>query len=197
MGYGNSGAPAEGVVTPAERNEAAPGLPGRQEAAEQLKTTEVAVEAPEGMVAFVAAAEHANSDYLVEAGKLVKAPFTAGTTPGMIPIVKRDGDVWAKFTSGVLTTDDPKVIKWCDEHPTICRRSDDPTTKSWATLKELQARKSNREQLLDTSEMDADEAFPPNLVNNLREQAAKPGSSGDQLVERAEQERAAASPSVT
>jgi hypothetical protein len=196
MGYGDSGAPDAGVVSTEERKDAAPGLPGRQDAAAQLKTEEVVVDAPEGMVAFVAAAEFANNDYLVEAGKLIEAPFTAGTTPGMIPIVKREGDVWAKFTSSVLTTDNPKVIKWCDEHPKICRRTSDPTTKSWVTLKELQARKANREQLLDTSEMDADEAFPPNLVDNLREQAAKSGSVGDELVERAEQERAAASPSA-
>jgi hypothetical protein len=70
-------------------------------------------------------------------------------------------------------------------------------TKGWATLKELEARKANREKLLDASDMDADKTFPPGLVDNLREQAAKPGSSGDQLVEQAEQELAATEPSVT
>jgi hypothetical protein len=196
--YGNSGAPEAGVVTPQQRGEVTGALPDRQGAATQLQTEEVtASPIEEGLVGFVAAAEHATSDWLVEAGKLVKAPIPAGSTSGIVPLVRRDGDVWAKFSNGVLVTKDPKVIKWCDEHSKICRRSSDPVTKGWATLKELEARKANREKLLDASEMNADETFPPGLVDNLREQAAKPGSSGDQLVGQAEQELAATEPSVT
>jgi hypothetical protein len=60
-------------------------------------------------------------------------------------------------------------------------------TKGWATLKELQARKSNRERLVDPTELDADASYPVGGHGNaLAEQAAKPNSTGSKLVEAAE-----------
>ena len=184
--YGNSGAPVEGTIAPEERRAAVGDVPATQAAHQTFQEETVAAPVDEALVSYVAAGEYANRDFLVVAGKPVAIPITAGSTPGVIPLIKREGDVWAKFSSGVLVTDDPRVIKWCDEHPTICRRSDDPMTKGWSTLKELQTRRANREQLLDPTSMDADESFPPNMMDGLREQAAKPDSPGGKLVESAE-----------
>jgi hypothetical protein len=201
MGYGDSGAPIEGVVSPEERTEHQTDASGAQAANQQFQSEEVKVAPDSGLVAFVAAAEYANRDHLVVQGKPVYRPQEGATSPWMR---SRDGDVWAKFVEGILVTDDLQVIEWCDAHPKICRRSDDPMTKSWATLKELQARRANREQLLDPSTMDADESFPPHLMDAAREQAAKPDSPGGRLVESAEvskhsieQKRADSDPSVS
>lgn len=202
--YDGSGAPEAGVVSPEARREAREDDADAQGAAQHFQREEVVVPPEEGLVAYVAAGEYANATYLIKAGEPVKAPLQAGGTIGIVPLVKRESDVWAKFINGVLVTDKPEVIKWCDEHPTICRRSDDPATKAWATLKDLQTHRANRERLHDPSEMDADASFPAGLTDNLREQAAKPGSPGGRAVESAEitkqsveRERAASDPSVS
>jgi len=191
MGFGNSGAPEAGAPSQQERQD----LPDNQAAtaaASTLEKQELAVPIEdEGMVAYVAAAQHANSRWLVHPGEVVKAAIAAGVTTGIIPLVKRDGDIWAKFVNGVMVTDDPAIIKWCGENTDKCRRSDDPMTKGWATLKNLQARKANREQLVDPSEMNADEAFPADLTEHLKSQAAKSGSAGDELVKNAERTKEA------
>ncbi len=186
MGFGNSGAPEAGVVSPEQRQADAPDAQGAAAAAGKLDKDTIAVEADDGLVSYVAAAQHANSRWLVKAGEVVKTAIPAGVTTGIIPLVKREGDIWAKFINGVMVTDDPVVIDWCASHTTICRRSDDPSTKGWATLKGLQARKANREQLIDASEMDADEAFPADLTSHIRNEAAKSGSPGSDAVENAE-----------
>ena len=186
-GFGDSGAPTEGVVTAKQKGEVTDGVQGSQAASATFQKEADVAPADDGLVAYVAAEEYANSRYLVADGDPVKAPIAAGGTVGIIPLIRRDGDVWAKFVNKVLVTDDPAVIKWCDAHTKICRRTDDPMTKSWATMKSLQARRANRERLLDTSEMDADEAFPSGLVGgNLQEQVAKPGSAGSDAVVNAE-----------
>ncbi len=187
MGFGTSGAPEAGAPEQSERLDA-PDVAGAAQAAGQLEKEELAVEIEDtGMIAYVASATHANSRWLVRPGKVVATAVPAGVTTGIIPLVKRDGDIWAKFVNGVMVTEDPIVIKWCGENTDICRRSDDPMTKGWATLKNLQARKANREQLVDPSEMNADEAFHPgNLQEHIAAQAAKSGSAGDTLVKNAE-----------
>lgn len=199
MGYGDSGAPAEGTVSPEARKEALGDMPGARSASQQFGGEEIEAPADSNLVAYVAAAEHANLEKLVKAGNPIAAPMSASGPTGVIPLMKREGDVWAKFVNGILVTDDPVVIKWCDENPSICRRESDPMTKGWATLNELSVQKANRDQLVDPSDMNADETFPPGVVgdDNLREQAAKPDSTGGQLVksarlsrEAAEQERA-------
>lgn len=187
--YGDSGAPVAGEVAPQAKQEARGDLQGRQAASEQLGEEKIDVTVEEGQVAYVAAAEHSNSAHLVEAGTLVKTALAPGNTSGIVPLVTREGDVWAKFINGVLVTDDSKVIAWCDEHTKICRRTTDPATKGWATLKDLSARKANREQLIDPSEMNADDTFPVGMVDNLRAEAAKAGSPGSDLVEAAETSR--------
>ena len=188
--FGNSGAPTEGTVTGEQRAEASKDAAGTTQAAAGFKPEDEVAKAEDELVAYVAAEEYANSRWLIKPGKPVAAPIGSGTTPGMIPLVKREGDVFAKFVNGVLVTKDPDILKWCSEHTTVCRRSDDPMTKGWATLKSLQAKRANRESLIDTSEMDADEAFPPGLVGSAKEiaaaHAAKAGSAGDEAVKNAE-----------
>lgn len=185
-GFGDSGAPIEGAPTQAERLDA-PDAAGAAQAAGTLDKETITAEMPEsGMVAYVAAAQHANSRWLVQPGEVVKAGIAAGVTTGIIPLVKREGDIWAKFINGVLVTDVTEIIQWCGDHTDICRRSDDPMTKGWATLKSLQARKANREQLVDPSEMDADEAFPAGVADAIAAASAKPGSIGDKAVKDAE-----------
>jgi hypothetical protein len=101
--------------------------------------------------------------------------------------------VWAIFTAGILTTDNPLVIAWCEDHPERCRRSDDPMTKPWATLKALSTNRANRERSIPSEEMDADAAFPPHVLDNtLAAQAAKDGSAGAKQVQNAEISRQSA-----
>ncbi|KKN84460.1 hypothetical protein LCGC14_0289220 [marine sediment metagenome] len=185
-GFGDSGAPTEGEVTPQAKAEVTDGIQGSQAASSAFQKEEEVAPVDDGLVAYVAAKEFANSRFLVVHGVPVKAPIAAGGSVGITPLITREGDVWAKFVNSVLVTNDQKVIEWCDAHTKICRRSDDPMTKSWVTVKALQARLANRERLLDTSEMDADESFPPGLVGSLQAQAAQPRSAGNTAVDNAE-----------
>ena len=190
-GYGDSGVPREGEVSAETQQAVAKENKGSVDAAASFDKEESVAVVDEGLVAYVAAAEYANSRWLVVPGKAIAAPITAGGTPGMIPLVRREGDIWAKFVNGVMVTEDLAVIAWCDERTDICRRTSDPMTKSWATLKSLQARLANRDRLLDTSELNADEAFPAGMVDHIAAQAAKSGSPGAKVVERAETTRQA------
>ncbi|KKN83855.1 hypothetical protein LCGC14_0295080 [marine sediment metagenome] len=190
--YGNSGAPTGGEVSSEQRQEATKDAPGAKAAHQQFEQEEVVAPTEESLVAYVAAGEHANSKFLVKAGVVIKAPMTANTPLGMTPLSSREGDVWAKFVNGVMVTDDPLVIKWCSERPAICRRSDDPLTKSWATIKDLQTKKANRELLIDPSAMDADEDFPAGTFDHSRGQGAKEDSPGGKAVAAAELSRLSA-----
>lgn len=186
--FGSSGAPVAGQVSPEER---AAGVATSEEkqANDALAGSEVEAP-PEGFVAYVASEEFATSRFLVKAGEPKYRPQEGMTSPGLR---LREGDVWAVFTAGILVSDDPLVIAWCEAHPTRCRRSDDPMTKSWATLKGLSADRANRERLLATDEIDADAAFPPNALDSaLAAQAAKEGSAGANAVRDAEISRESA-----
>lgn len=191
--YGNSGAPTLEPVTQAERRAATEGLEGRKVAATGLEG--VAVAPPptelEGYRSFVAAREYANAVFLVKEGKLIEAPLAMGMTPGVKPLVRREGDKMAAFRGGILVTDDPDLIAWCLAHPKVCRPSEDPMTKGWATMKDMQTPLANRDALVDASQFDADETFPPGLADRLagQAQAAKVGSAGAEAVEAAETAR--------
>ncbi len=184
--YGDSGAPTLGAPTPEQKKDDRPDAQGNVAAAGLLDKEDIAPVEDDGLVSYVSSAEHANSKWLVKHGTPVKVAIAAGVTTGIIPLVKREGDIWAKFVNGVMVTDVKEVIDWCSENTDKCRRSDDPMTKSWATLKNLQARKANREQLIDASEMNADEAFPVGLGEHIAAQSAKSGSVGSDAVENAE-----------
>lgn len=193
--YGNSEAPIVGPVTTEERRAALEGVTERRDAATMLAQEPVAPPPEElsKFQSFVAAREYANATFLVQPGKPVPLPpaFAAGSS--IQPLARREGDIWAKFAGGVLVTDNPVVVKWCEEHPKVCRSSDDPMTKGWATVKDMQARLSNRDALVDASQLDADETFPPGMAETLlaQAQAAKRGSAGVDAVEGAEAAREA------
>lgn len=187
IGEEDSGAPIAGTVTPEERKNVDADAEGNRQAASVL-ATEKLVPADEGLVTFVAAAEYANLTKLVKNGEPKRIPQEGLNRPGE---QLREGDIWVKFVEGVLNTDVPEVIAWANAHPKICRRTSDPMTKGWATIKEAQARRSWREPLMTSSDMDADEAFPVGGVGNLQGEAAKSGSAGADLVESAELTRKA------
>jgi hypothetical protein len=190
--YGDSGAPAGGEVSSEQRQEVTKDAPGVKAAHQQFEQEEVVAPTAESLVAYVAAGEHANSKFLVKAGEAVKGPASANTSPGVISLWRREGDIWAKFVNGVMVTDDPLVMAWCSKNPTICRRSDDPLTKSWATIKDLQTKKANRELLIDPSAMNADEDFPAGIFDPSRGQGAKEDSPGGKAVAAAELSRQSA-----
>lgn len=193
MGYNeeDSGAPFAGTVSPEEMAAATQGLAERQNAAELLAKEKVVPET--GLVSYVAAPEYAQKSFLIKAGEPQAAPIQMGTNPGIKPLLRREGDKWARFVGGTLVTDDPDIIAWCDAHPTQCRRSDDPVTRGWHTLKEMQTRRANRDQAMDASQMDAEASFPAGMkLSPLAEQAAKDDSPGGRAVAAAELSREAA-----
>lgn len=190
----------EHKVSEDERAQAQRELELRKQAAERLGEVggvSVTPEEAERYRVFVCDPKHNNERHLVnptpqEAEKYgvaavtpVVAPPHPGMSTGVQPLSRRDNAIWAEFKGGVLVTDQEPVIKWCEAHPSVCRDATDEMTKPWVTLKEMQVRRSNRESLMDTSQMNADEAFPPNMVGNLKAQAAKQGSYGSDLVDQA------------
>jgi len=108
-----------------------------------------------GYVAYVTYDAHLNTEFMVEPGTPVKLPPSPYTPPGVVSISHREGDVVARFVGGILTTNDPQVIDWCDNHPTICRPAADPRTKGWLALKNTQVATSTREA--QNHDLDADE----------------------------------------
>ncbi len=180
----NSGAPVEGEVTDEQREHSLKDMMQNKAAHDSFKPEEVEVKPDDGFVSFVAAAEFNDCKFLVKEGKVVEHRNDTNR-PGMRG---REGVKKARFTNGVLATDDPEVIAWCDAHTTICRRASDPMTKGWASMKDMNVKKANRERLQDPSALDADAAFPPGseMLDRLREQAAKDSSVGGELVRSAE-----------
>lgn len=123
----------------------------RTEQAEKLESMQKAERPYElsGYVAFVTYKKYANVTFLAKAGKPVFAPIQAGMPMGTVPVTHRDGDVWVKFVNGVCTTNDPEAIEWCQAHPDVCRRADDPRTRAWEALKSAQVELATREALID------------------------------------------------
>lgn len=156
----DSGAPILGSLTAEERASAAP-EEGRIKAAEALEKEGFpgSNEAESmGYRTFVAAREHSQGRFLVKPGKLVTIAPLPGSTPGILPAITREGDVWASFSGGVLTTNDERVIAWCENHPKVCRDATNPTTPGWAALKDLQARVATRDVTLPP-DVDVDAMF--------------------------------------
>jgi len=123
--------------------------------------------------------EQLNSEFLVVAGELVTAGANAFS--GGLPIaMRRDGDVFAKFTNGILATDDPDIIAWCEANPDICRDAADPQTEAWAMLKDMQLETSSKESTLPrNANIDAmlrgesPTGGPESLVTRARKLTAK------------------------
>lgn len=73
--------------------------------------------------------EYVNGKFLVKEGTTRPERLADGRV-----IETRDDDVMARFSGGILATDDPDVIAWCLDHPELCRDIDDPATPVWVTL---------------------------------------------------------------
>lgn len=173
----------------------------RKEASANLQAGESIETHPEAKEyrTFVAAEEHHNTRFLAQAGTPVKAPVLAGSTSGIIPLITREGDIFAEFTSGVLVTKVPEVITWCEAHPQVCRDATDPRTPSWATLKAMQVSKANREAALGR-EIDVDAMAFPELPGidgavpsggDVGTQAVASALNTQEKLEKVESERAA------
>lgn len=70
--------------------------------------------APESTLRVFLSPQHPNTKYLVRVGKVLS--FKAQDSPSGMRDTAREGDVWAQFSGGVLATDDPIVIAWCEAH---------------------------------------------------------------------------------
>jgi hypothetical protein len=97
---------------------------------------------PPGTRVFVAPA-YPNMRVLVKQGKLIQAPSPDGPRD-----IRREGDVWAKFVGGILVTDDPDVIAWCEAHHDVCRDAYDPKTEVWVALVQAQRETATSEAKL-------------------------------------------------
>ena len=116
-----------------------------------------------GLRRFVSPA-HKNEQFIIP-GTVVQAPPNAFS--GGMPIdLRRDGDVVVRFNNGILITDDPKVIEWCEARdgtvletdletgeatvcePDICRDAEDPQTRAWVALVENTLNTSTKEATL-------------------------------------------------
>ena len=183
--FGDSQAPQAGEVS-AEQQAEQNFTPAERSAHNELLKENVA--APDDEIyAYEAADEHPKRRSRLKEGRHNKVAAAAGSTSGIVPLVNRTGDIWAVFTAGILVTEDPLVVTWCEVRPHMCRRSDDHMTRSWATMKALASHRANRERLVPTDEIDADIAFPASgLTSGLAAEAAKEGSAGAEQVRNAE-----------
>lgn len=175
----------------------------RQGASEDLQSKDtIAAPEAEAYKTFVSAEEFHNTRFLAHPGEAVRAPILAGSTSGIVPLITREGDLFAEFHSGVLVTKVPEVIAWCQKHPSVCRDATDPRTPGWATLKAMQASKANREAALG-QEINVDAmAFPdipgadPAAVaavpagGDVGQQAVASALNTQEKLERVETERA-------
>ena len=150
-----------------------PDAPVAKEIRAQTQEQDITVEEAEtlGFRTFFAQRAHANTDFIVVRGEDVHFPVQAGMPPGIQPVGRRDGDVHAQFVNSVLVTDDPRVIKWCEDHPKVCRDANDKRTPGWAALKEMQVNLANREAQLP-EDFDVDETMFPEALEGVGEQLA-------------------------
>lgn len=108
-------------------SESTPEFLSLQLAMEQARVSEQARNAASGLKGGTAPAPetnlrsfmsptHPNDSFLVVIGKTVKAPISMSGVMGLEPHLSRDGDVWATFSSGVCSTEDPLVLAWLEAH---------------------------------------------------------------------------------
>ncbi len=91
------------------------------------------------------------------------------------PTGKRDtmrkNDVFIEFIGGSFVTNDPRAIKWCEDHPAICRDVADPMTSTWYMMKLGQTALASRPASLPP-EVDIDAALGGDLTKLGGEAAA-------------------------
>jgi len=106
-----------------------------------------------------------NSLFLVKAGTVIS--FRDPNSPTGKRDASREGDIWAEFIEGVLASDDPEVIAWCEAHSVdealhqvyhrergqkscpiktgLCCDAAHPMAEIWADMKSAQIPLANRE----------------------------------------------------
>ena len=121
-----------------------------------------------------------NTQFLVKIGTLVQ--FRDPNSPSGTKDVRRDGDIWAEFHSGVCTSRVPEVIEWCEAHSGskedfmayhqrhgsdprndpvgygMCRDIRTPGVEGWAELKAQQIPLAHRDASISPN-MDVDAMF--------------------------------------
>ncbi len=76
---------------------------------------------------------------------------------------QREHDVWIEFIGGSFVTNDPVAIKWCEDHPAICRDVADPMTSTWYMMRLAQTPLASRPASLPP-ETDVDAALGGDLT---------------------------------
>ena len=136
-------------------------LKGSDDLAIDLAAARVAEAMAAGRRAFIAPV-HKNTKFLIEPGKPTitaagsDMPAVAGMNYPQGTEIRRLGDVFIQFVGGIciLDPDDPhysRQLQWCEEHPEIARDAKDPTTDTWAVMKEGQTPLKDREPGFDPS----------------------------------------------
>ena len=111
--------------------------------------------------------QHPNTSFLIKAGVVMS--FRDPNSPTGKRDTARDGDIFAEFHNGVLATDDPEVISWCEAHGPyedlhvtyhreketdprrcqarvgLCCDASNPMAEAWAEFKAAQVPLANRE----------------------------------------------------
>jgi hypothetical protein len=138
-----------------------------------------------------------NTRYLVKAGTVVS--FRDPNSPTGKRDAQREGDIWAEFIEGVLATDDPEVIAWCEAHsvdealhqvyhrergqnirncpikPGLCCDATHPMAEIWADMKSAQMPLANREATMPPG-TEVDKLLTGGIP------AHQAGGAGDKLV---------------
>lgn len=97
-----------------------------------------------------------NTSFLVKPGELVR--LRDQNSPTGYRDTMREGDVRAVFTSGVLVTNDPVIIAWCEANPDKCRDANLAGTEFWFNVRQAQIPLANRDPSLDQG-IDVDAAL--------------------------------------
>jgi hypothetical protein len=148
-----------------------------------------------------------NTTFLVKAGAMVS--FRDPNSPTGKRDAQRDGDIFARFVNGVLATDDPVVIEWCEGHGPdaeahkeyhrkvgtnaractvghgLCCDAQNPQAEVWAEFKSAQVPTATREATMPTG-IDVDAILTGGQLKGHT------GGEGTRLVQAAEATRKAA-----
>ena len=133
--------------------------------------------APKTTLRLFLSAQHPNTKFLVTVGTVEW--FKAQDSPTGRRDTGREGDVWAQFSGGMLATDDPVVIEWCEAHGPnedlhreyhrardestrgcraghgVCCDAKDPNAAAWVAMKDAQVPNASREATMSPG-MDVD-----------------------------------------
>lgn len=156
--------------------------------------------APKGTLRLFLSAQHPNTKFLVQVGEVQS--FKAQDSPTGRRDTNREGDVWAQFSGGMLATNDPIVVEWCEAHGPdedlhreyhrareestracraghgVCCDAADPNAAHWVAMKDAQIPNASREATMSPG-MDVDGLLQGKTVSG------PVGGEGDRLVEAA------------